>query len=606
MLGRPFLFLIIYPGRNSVTLQARDRFYFMAKISLCLIVGNVEEYIVRCLDSFAPVADEIVCVRAIGNQTPDRTLELAREKFGAITAEYQNAPAHADWPHVDDFAAARNMSFDLATGDYCLWVDTDDILLQGAEFIRGHAEKGEFDTYVFPYHIFGRGLMVPRDRLTRRGAGRWVYPLHEAYDFTRKPAHAAQDDRVVIQHLPHDTKTGSHERNLRILRSIPDDQLNTSLLYHYHVELLIAKDDAGALALAQRALAQPDIGKAEKHEIFMNLARLAQQSEDWELERALLHQAYAADPIRREGLALLCNNAMNTHQAEAALAYARQMIATPRPKNAEWNDRAPLYSWVGDDLYSQALRMSGRIAEAEAARQNLWAREGGPRISLVHATRGRLIKAAAARKLWLDRADKPWLVEHIFCIDDDDAEVKPLKRFHHLSVPAGGGCVRAFNHGVWATVADVIVIMADDVIPPQKWDQLILERLGPVREPKVLGVSDGYQTGGLLTCQIFTRAWLQLDGHVYHPLFKNVFADQWFTHCAYARNLVIEARDLIFEHDHPLKTGAPFDATYAAQNSNTAYAYGHAVFQKLLAANLLAVDNDEIVASERALKAAMP
>ena len=29
-------------------------------ISLCLIVGNVEEYIERCLESFAPIADEIV------------------------------------------------------------------------------------------------------------------------------------------------------------------------------------------------------------------------------------------------------------------------------------------------------------------------------------------------------------------------------------------------------------------------------------------------------------------------------------------------------------------------------------------------------------------
>ena len=576
----------------------------MPLISLCLIVGNVEEYIERCLTSFAPVADEIVIVRAIGNQPPDKTIDLATRLFPNVkVGEYKNKPEHADWPHVDDFAAARNLSFDLATGDYCLWCDTDDILLSGAEFIREHAAKGEFDTYIFPYHIFGRGLMVPRDRLTRRGAGRWVYPLHEAYDFTNKPAQAAQDDRVVIQHLPHDSKSGSHERNLRILRAIPDDQLNTSLLYHFHVELLIEKDDAGALAMAQRALGQSHIGKAEKHEIFMNLARLAQQSENWEMERTLLHQAYASDPIRREGLALLCNNALNTHQRVEALAYARQMMATKRPDNVEWNDRAPLYTWVGDDLYSQALRLNGLRVEADIVRQNIWAKEGGPRVSLVHATRGRLVKAAATRKLWLDRAAKPWLVEHIFCIDDDDDDSRGLKRFHHLTVPAGGGCVRAFNEGAATTVSPVIVIMADDVIPPQKWDDLILKRLGKTDAPKVLAVSDGFQKSPLLTCQIFTRAWLRLDGTVYHPLFKNVFADQWFTHCAYERGVVIEARDLIFEHDHPFKTGAPMDRTYAAQNTDEAYAYGHAVLAKLMAGNLLAVTPEEIAASDFNLKA---
>ena len=36
------------------------------KISLCIIAGNVERYIQRFLDSFAPLVDEIVVVSAIG------------------------------------------------------------------------------------------------------------------------------------------------------------------------------------------------------------------------------------------------------------------------------------------------------------------------------------------------------------------------------------------------------------------------------------------------------------------------------------------------------------------------------------------------------------
>src|SRR5262245_9394239 len=51
----------------------------MSKISLCMIVGNEQDYIQRCLMSFLRIADEVVLVRAIGNQTPDQTEQMARE-----------------------------------------------------------------------------------------------------------------------------------------------------------------------------------------------------------------------------------------------------------------------------------------------------------------------------------------------------------------------------------------------------------------------------------------------------------------------------------------------------------------------------------------------
>ena len=77
------------------------------KLSLCIIVGNVENYIARFIKSFKPLADEIVVVRAIGNQEPDRTVEIAESLGCVIASEYHNKTIHAHWPHVDDFAAAR-------------------------------------------------------------------------------------------------------------------------------------------------------------------------------------------------------------------------------------------------------------------------------------------------------------------------------------------------------------------------------------------------------------------------------------------------------------------------------------------------------------------
>ena len=60
-----------------------------ATLSLSVITGNCENYIERFLDKFQHHFDEVVIVRAIGNQEPDGTLEIA-QKRGCITGEYSN------------------------------------------------------------------------------------------------------------------------------------------------------------------------------------------------------------------------------------------------------------------------------------------------------------------------------------------------------------------------------------------------------------------------------------------------------------------------------------------------------------------------------------
>src|SRR5437867_464222 len=65
------------------------------KISLAAITNNAVEYTERFIRSFAPAVDEIVLVRAIGNLTPDATLEIAGKvcaELGKklITGEYRN------------------------------------------------------------------------------------------------------------------------------------------------------------------------------------------------------------------------------------------------------------------------------------------------------------------------------------------------------------------------------------------------------------------------------------------------------------------------------------------------------------------------------------
>jgi len=134
------------------------------KLSLCVITGNAENYITRFLDHFEKIADEIIVVRAIGNQEPDGTLEIAMQS-GCIIGEYLN---FHDWPHVDDFAAARNVALDLATGDWLMWADTDDIITpEDCAMIRKMLPQlsDDIQGVLMPYAVPDDGITLHRERL---------------------------------------------------------------------------------------------------------------------------------------------------------------------------------------------------------------------------------------------------------------------------------------------------------------------------------------------------------------------------------------------------------------------------------------------------------
>ena len=547
-------------------------------ISLCLITGNAETYIERCLKSFESIADEICVVRAIGNQEPDQTLQIAGKQFGARTAEYINAPEHADWPHIDNFAAARQQSFDMATGDYLFWCDTDDILHAGADVVRELADRGEFDCYIFPYEIFGQHVSVPRERMLKHDKGKWTYPVHEFFKFNEE-VEGYRDDRVIVRHQPLLEKSGSVERNLRILKAIPERDMAPGLRYQLHCELVGAGRKTEAFEAAKQALTAGDLGKPETYQLLIHLATF---SKDPHTTESYLIAAYQTDPCRREALGLLAGHAIDYGQPAKALAFARQMLATEPPVEESWNDRKNAYTWLGVEIMQQALRANNRFNEADDLRCQMLRSATTPIISLVHATRGRPKQAAIARKLWFDLAENPEAIEHIFVLDCDDDESMALHRMHHTTIAAGCGCVGAWNIGTGMSAGKVLIQMSDDWLPPPRWDKLILERFGDDLEaPRVLAISDGARTDRLLCMAIMTQAYFAQDWFMFHPDFTGVYSDNYFTDVAYNRGQVIEARDLIFKHDHPAWTGKPADETYLRQNAPERYEEGLKIYNRL-------------------------
>lgn len=92
-------------------------------LAAALIVRNEALCLKRCLDSVAPWVDSMVVV---DTGSTDGTPDVARAA-GADVADFE-------W--IDDFAAARNRSLELADADWTLVVDADEWIVSGGDRLR--------------------------------------------------------------------------------------------------------------------------------------------------------------------------------------------------------------------------------------------------------------------------------------------------------------------------------------------------------------------------------------------------------------------------------------------------------------------------------------
>jgi hypothetical protein len=258
-----------------------------------------------------------------------------------------------------------------------------------------------------------------------------------------------------------------------------------------------------------------------------------------------------------------------------------------KPHEQPFGYRPAVYQYLGCQIFAQAARASGNEELAKKNEDAIYADCKG-NITMVHATRGRSLEALRSRDEWYRRAANPGGIEHIFGVDYDDVDCLAIMKqlgLRHVVVPAGGGCVRAWNVGAHQAKGEVIVQVSDDFIPCYHWDELILERLGDTTKPKVLAVSDGLRSDGLLCIAIVTKARIaqQAGGLLFWREYKSMYSDNEFSIRAYADSVVIEAKDLVFEHHHPLAAGIPVEKwhkTTRESNSEENYKTGREIFER--------------------------
>ena len=197
----------------------------MSTLSLCMIVKDEEYHLGECLEMARPFVDEVVVV---DTGSTDNTPQII-DRHADVRGEFE-------W--VDDFAAARNASLELASSDWVLVLDADErIDPAGFSAIRAAMRRDEIDGFILkhfnysdesglerfqtdPDNPFSKGYpwysVVPILRLFRRRADIYfVSPIHEIVDPTIAPERIAALN-VPIHHYLHGNP--AHPRQDRVLR----------------------------------------------------------------------------------------------------------------------------------------------------------------------------------------------------------------------------------------------------------------------------------------------------------------------------------------------------------------------------------------------------
>lgn len=211
------------------------------------------------------------------------------------------------------------------------------------------------------------------------------------------------------------------------------------------------------------------------------------------------------------------------------------------------------------------------------------------KISCLHPSRNRAIRAHAAYSDWLFKTSGKHEIEWIVSIDNDDQQADEYRlRFNPYAASIiqhnNRSLVDAVNRAAQASTGELLVVVSDDFTCPEGWDDS-LAKISKT-EPCAIWVNDGYSypkpspDNRLLTLPILNRAaYLQL-GYVYYPGYFSMFADNDLYEVCDANGWIVDAGHLTFTHNHPSIGLNPEDSTYLRQNSRQAWQIGKRLFEQ--------------------------
>lgn len=317
----------------------------MATIALACILKNELKNIPQLLESVKDCFDEI---HLTDTGSTDGSLELIR----ALQETYPQ-PIHLHhFTWINDFAAARNASFEPVKTDYVMWMDLDDVLTNKEAFIdfRNTVMKSA-DYWAATYHYASDKLGHPtcsfvRERVLRTDLGfKWNYFVHEGvtpkspikkdvvcqYATSWSVTHKRDDEDVVAD----------KSRNLNIFEK-NKDKMDARMHYYYGKELF--ENGKPLDAISELLTGAGDLS-LEHHDRVMGtqLAALcAMQLNQFEKAIELGYVGLRLDPLRAEFFVVIADSYVKL--GKILEAVPNYLAATKCPNRANELFAGPLYA----------------------------------------------------------------------------------------------------------------------------------------------------------------------------------------------------------------------------------------------------------------------
>lgn len=340
-------------------------------LSLCMIVRDVEKTIGQCLASVVPHVDEVVitdtgsldgtklavydaCPHARvldfnASTNPEAFLPDVSETWGGkVPGPFLSEPLLAD------YAAARNHGWRQATGDYVMWIDSDDVLVGGDRLrdVVAQMEREVLDFALLNYdydsdHLGRPILSLQRERIMRRSFGSgWCQPIHENL-FPNGNARLFEEVNVV--HKRTEWKTGPRFafRNLKVLlhwakKNRQDPNLDARMLFYLAMEERFLWPDQAVLDFGEychrsgwdeeRALAHKLCGDLHEQAAFAHPGGSADRARRFSLAMAEYAQIEIEYPWNLDGLRGCARISYYQHAWEKTIDLCRRCLEAARTR----------------------------------------------------------------------------------------------------------------------------------------------------------------------------------------------------------------------------------------------------------------------------------
>jgi hypothetical protein len=164
-------------------------------------------------------------------------------------------------------------------------------------------------------------------------------------------------------------------------------------------------------------------------------------------------------------------------------------------------------------------------------------------------------------------------------VSDTEGHIRTVNSANGVRVTA----VRNWNAAAAMANGSLLMVIADDLLPPPAWDTALSEMIGPI-DPMVasfvLKVTDSLSLDDtLLRHPVVSRAFYQRYG-LFSTDFDGVYCDNDITVRAFWQSVILDGRSLILEHQHPaLDTSVAWTESQQRMNSRLEYERGRTAFE---------------------------